>query len=219
MSNGAIYEECCNEVNLEELTSAEKVRVTRTINSYESLITRHKKAGRPALPKSISEVQLTEEYLKYEHFNGYTNEFLLIDNGIGANRIIIFGTLEFLQYMSKCDKLWGDGTFKQSPKHFYQLYTIHGYVRGQMFPFIFAILPNKYETTYIRMLNLLQDKLKSMNLRFQVKQFQVDFEMAMINAITKVLKCEVKGSAFHYCQSLIKKMASLGLTKQYKNKN
>ena len=121
--------------------------------------------------------------------------------------------------MAKCEKLWGDGTFKQSPKHFYQLYTIHGYVKGQMFPFIFAVLPNKYEVTYIRMLKLLQDKLRSIGLRFEVKQFQIDFEIAMINAIQKVINCEVKGCAFHFSQSLIKKMKALGMTKYYKTTN
>ena len=133
------------------------------------------------------------------------------------NRIMIFGTMESLQKMAKCEKLWGDGTFKQSPKLFYHLYTIHGFYKGQIFPWIYAILPNKEETTYVRMLKLLQDKLRSIGLRFRVKEFQVDFEQSMINAIKNVLKCDVKGCAFHFCQSLIRKVASLGMTTEYKN--
>ena len=69
------------------------------------------------------------------------------------------------------------------------------------------------------MLNILKDKLRSIGLRFQVKQFQVDFKIAMINAIQKVLNCEVKGYAFHFSQCLIKKMKTLGMTKYYKTTN
>ena len=93
MSNGAIYQEACQEIQKEDLTSPERVRVTRTINAYDGLISRHKRSNRPPLPKSIGEVHLSQEHTKYKHPDGYINDLLLADDGLGANRILIFGTI------------------------------------------------------------------------------------------------------------------------------
>lgn len=42
-------------------------------------------------------------------FKNYSNDFLLVDDGMERNHIIIFGTMKFLQKMAKYEKLWGDG--------------------------------------------------------------------------------------------------------------
>ena len=128
----------------------------------------------------------------------------------------MFASTEFIHMMVKCDELFGDGTFKQAPNHWYQLYTIHGYFKGQMFPMVYFILPNKFQTTYIRMLTILKNKvaeLTQQQLRPQL--FQVDFEIPVINAIEKVIGCQVKGCAFHFTQCLFRKVQSLGFVNEY----
>ena len=56
---------------------------------------------------------------------------------------------EMLLLLETTKDLWlGDGTFKQCPDMFYQLYTIHVTIGGYNPPCIYALLPNKTEKTY-----------------------------------------------------------------------
>ena len=80
--------------------------------------------------------------------------FILFDDG-AEDRIVGFGTNRNLEMLCSFDKIFMDGTFKVVPKFFYQLYSIHGYHKGEMFPLIFVMLPNKSEETYCLMFNLI----------------------------------------------------------------
>ena len=156
-----MHTEACKVVYNElEMDSLEKDSVIRTHENYRPTISRVKKGTRGNLPKSIEECIIPGHLKQYEHYKGYNNNFLLADDGIGNNRILIFGTIQFIQLMANCDKLWGDGTFKQAPKLWYQMYSIHGYYEDQMIPFVYCLLPNKYETTYAQMLKLISDKVQ-----------------------------------------------------------
>ena len=71
-----------------------------------------------------------------------------------------------------------DGTFKVCPTLFYQLFTIHAVVHGQMVPCVFALLPDKKETTYRRLFEVLA--------HLQPKTLLMDFELAITNAAKAV---------------------------------
>ena len=45
-----------------------------------------------------------------------------------------------------------DGTFNIVPSLFYQLFTIHAQVQGNLVPCVYALLPDKKEDTYKDML-------------------------------------------------------------------
>ena len=45
-----------------------------------------------------------------------------------------------------------DGTFKLCTQIFYQIYTIHALINNLVFPCLFALLPNKIENIYTRLL-------------------------------------------------------------------
>ena len=74
-----------------------------------------------------------------------------------------------------------DGTFKVTPKMFYQLYSIHVSLSGIAPACIYAFLPNKTEKTYHRFLEALKilvpDSRPEKNL--------LDFEQAAIQAFQK----------------------------------
>ena len=52
-------------------------------------------------------------------------------NGDVSRRIVIFATDEQLQFLFKCTHILMDGTFSTSPKHFAQVYSIHGLKHDQ----------------------------------------------------------------------------------------
>ncbi|CAM4988623.1 unnamed protein product [Rotaria socialis] len=60
---------------------------------------------------------------------------------------------EQLQLLENCEQLLLDGTFKVTPSIFYQLYAMHVVYRNAVLPVIFALLPNKTEQTYRRLID------------------------------------------------------------------
>ena len=87
--------------------------------------------------------------------------FLLFDSGPTEDRIIIFSTARNLRLLASSKHWYGDGTFKTVPHLFYQLYTLHGIQVNNSIPLLYALLPDKTEATYVRLLQ-------------QVKQLQPD---------------------------------------------
>jgi hypothetical protein len=80
----------------------------------------------PALPVSI-DFYISRCYKVA--LNG--KRYLLADHVWHANddiskRIIIFATDEQLSFLFKCTHILMDGTFSTAPKHFTQVYSIHG---------------------------------------------------------------------------------------------
>lgn len=72
--------------------------------------------------------------------------FILCDDGLD-DKILIFGTPEIFSKMCDAKTLFMDGTFKSVPNIFLQLYTIHFVYFDVVFPGMYALLPNKSETT------------------------------------------------------------------------
>lgn len=62
--------------------------------------------------------------------------------------MVIFGTMSFLSKLTESKCIYMDGTLKYYPKMFMQLYTIHCFIFDEMFPAVFALLPDKKQATY-----------------------------------------------------------------------
>lgn len=167
----------------------------------------------PNEPKNRKEIQIPEEYSKTIK----ENEFVLIDTK-DAQRIIMFGTLDFFKKMCVTETLYGDGTFYSVPKLFYQLYTLHGFYKNEMIPFIYILLPDKKEQTYLRMFRLIQDKAIELNLTFSPKVFHLDFEKAVHQTVKSLFNCQIKGCLFHFCQAIFRKFNKIIGKNNYKNK-
>lgn len=76
----------------------------------------------PKNPNSVEEIILSTEFMKTKK----GENFLLYDKGPCADRLIILGTTDNLDFLSTCDAIFMDGTFSVAPPLFYQMYTIHG---------------------------------------------------------------------------------------------
>ena len=88
---------------------------------------------------------LTHEY----QVTSMEEPFLLLDSGVDdPERFFIFGTNRGLQLLGQSQHWYADGTFKVCPQVFFQVYTIHAQVNGQVLPCVFSLLPNKVERTY-----------------------------------------------------------------------
>ncbi|CAF1618235.1 unnamed protein product, partial [Rotaria magnacalcarata] len=142
--------------------------------------------------------------------------FLRYDSGSGNDRIIIFSSTEQLQLLENGEELLVDGTFKVSPSIFYQLYAMHVVYRNAVLPVVFALLPNKTEQTYRRLINKLSELCPSWN----PKSIMMDFEKAVMNAfaekfITTTNQSTISGCFFHLQQSIQRKVQELGLKTNY----
>ncbi|CAF1371580.1 unnamed protein product, partial [Didymodactylos carnosus] len=93
----------------------------------------------------------------------------------------VFGTTESLQQLSTCDNthLFMDATFKSCPRPFYQLYTIHSINDALSTPKLYTLLPDKKGSTYISLLNGIQNLFHMNNICINPT---MGFQPSFINA-------------------------------------
>jgi len=124
-----------------------------------------------------------------------------------ADRILIFSTTSNLGLLGSSELWHGDGTFKCSPGQFTQLYTIHCVKDNRTYPCVFALLPNKTESTYNRLLEKLKSLATEDNVNLNPKEIMADFEIGFINASKRHFPdAQQKGCFFHFSQCLWRKV-------------
>ena len=121
--------------------------------------------------------------------------FIRYDSGSNDNeRIILCGDPEMLRVLEKSSFWLADGTFKITPKMFYQLYSIHVSVSGIAPACIYAFLPNKTEKTYNRFLQALIDLAPNC----RPEKILLDFEQAALQSFQKTFpEAHLSGCFFH----------------------
>lgn len=101
---------------------------------------------------------------------------------------------------------------------FCQLYSIHVDIGSSdtetnICPAVYALLPDKTEDTYFHMLVAIKESFPS----WMPSTVKLDFEVAMISAIRRVLPhTQISGCSFHFSQSVWRKIQTIGLTSEYK---
>ena len=140
-------------------------------------------------------------------------DFLKYDSGMeDDHRILIFCTDEMINVLAQHPQWMADGTFKIAPSIFYQLYTIHALVHGNLVPCVYALLPDKREETYRDMLTALT-RIQPL---LQPVSCLIDFELASKNAFLHMFPgVEIIGCFFHLGQSLWRKVVAEGLQNVY----
>ena len=142
-------------------------------------------------------------------------QFLLYDSGVAdVNRILIFGSPDAVTLLEQSADWFGDGTFKTVPEIFYQLYTVHALVSNNVFPCIYALLPNKTQATYTRLFQ----ELSNVTNGASPSSLLIDFEKAAQNAFEAVHpNADVSGCFFHLCKNIWRKVQSAGLQQRYQD--
>ena len=138
---------------------------------------------------------------------------MFFDSDAGAaDRITAFVSVQVRQLLDKSKNFYRDGTFKICPEVFYQLYSFHEQHNGRIFRCIFALLHNKTETSYRRLMIAISNLT---NGRFPTDIF-IDFERGAISAIQAVFaNANVNGCFFHFCFNVWKYIQNVGLQVRY----
>lgn len=126
--------------------------------------------------------------------------FLLYDSGVTDDeRMLVFGTGANLSLLQTTHHWYMDGTFKTVPGIFYQLYTIHCVIKEcTIVPTVFALLPNKKSSTYIKLFT----ELKKIEPRLNPFTVMMDFEKSMIKALETVFpNTSIRGIYYIYMKT------------------
>lgn len=161
------------------------------------------------LPSDRSSLVIPDEY---KSLSG-GEQFLLYDSGVGdGDRMLIFATAKSLQLLRSSMHWFMDGTFKIVPQLFYQLYSIHSLVDGRVIPCIYALLPNKTQATYMRLLQ----HLVAIHNDLKPRTVLTDFELAAMNVVSDVFPdAQVLGCFYHLSQNVYRKLQATGLQERY----
>ena len=135
----------------------------------------------PALPQTRSDINIEGPW----RLTTKGDPFLLADDG-DAERILIFSTQDNLTHLTAATTVYGDGTFYTCPDLFTQLYTLHAFVDGAIYPLIYALLPGKGVTVYTRFFTLLRQICQQHGLQLQPTTLFIDYEAAVRNAACSV---------------------------------
>jgi hypothetical protein len=177
-------------------------------DSIRSSVLRTRLAKYPPMPTTREAINFDGEYSRTEG----GQRFLLHHD----NNIVIFASDEALQLVSASDIILLDGTFNSSPALFYQLYTIHGRVLGQIAPLVYALLPNKEKFTYRRLFEVVRHELGARGLVWNPERILIDHELAALQALRVIFPGKIINTClFHFCQCILRKVNAIGMKTLY----
>lgn len=150
------------------------------------------------------------DFLKYDCRG---DAFLLFDTGIGsANRIVVFSSFFKKVFIPHITSIIIDGTFKSTPSGFLQTLIVHGLIFGRFYPLYYNLLTDKTEISYLSTFT------KILPFFNNPSYIICDFEIALINAITKKFPgTKLNGCIFHFGQILWRNIQNRGFSVPYKN--
>lgn len=119
---------------------------------------RNEVAAAPPNPDLIEELVIPDEY-KYINGELFLVGDSLVDDlitGDVQNRIFLFARSSIQHWIEQVKTIYIDGTFRQAPPLFAQIYVImgerlHSDGKKAVFPLMYALLPNKRADTYTKM--------------------------------------------------------------------
>ncbi|KAK3911699.1 PKS-NRPS hybrid synthetase [Frankliniella fusca] len=138
-----------------------------------------------------------------------------------GKRILVYSSKTGLKALARSPVWQLDGTFETSPDIFAQILTIHGEYHGEMLPMAFALLPDKHESTYTRVLEAIKDVCARQHIRRPGPTTAImDFEKGLNNAVAVAFPdTELRLCLFHLKQAAFRKIQQLGLTVQYRDED
>lgn len=136
------------------------------------------------------------------------SKLVVYDSGpeSASKRIVVFSDEVHLRALRSSKLIFADGAFKTRPVIYEkgQVYGIHGQVGLFSYPcLLFALLPNKQEVTYRRLLRIVKrlPEFREAGDPWAPEQIIIDFEKAAANAFQKFFPgARISGCYFHFKQ-------------------
>ena len=177
--------------------------------SFRNMANRARERIFPRNPKDHREIDL--ELIKLNHLQlGRCDH---ADPNVRNKSVFLFGTPLTAEAFAKAEFKSGDGTFKISPKLFYQVFVLMALYGGVYVPCMFGLLPDKSEDSYTRFFGMLwayNDKNDLPN-NFQNEFFMCDFEQAIRSSFLLYWPyVRVLGCYFHFSQRVLKRVQKNG---------
>lgn len=150
------------------------------------------------------------------------DNFLICEDGCNNNKILIFSTpisRQCIKYL-KNKMYFVDGTFKATPKPFYQLLSIHVDLNSCeditcVMGVIYALLPDKRQETYERLFGLIKQYFE-----IDMMAIKCDYETALINGIKDAFPTtQITGCYYHLNKAVWKKASILSLPESRESRN
>jgi hypothetical protein len=193
-----------------ELTDRDHANIRRNIHHARS-------KEIPKLPTNFLDLHLALE--TYPRLVTNKGENFLRVNDEQSN-IVIFTTTQNLRFLSSCEAIFVDGTFRSVPTLFTQLFVIHGFRNSNYVPLVFCLLPDKSEASYCTVFKHVLREVNNLSLFFAPLRVYADFEYSVHSAVNEVLIfSEIRGCRFHLGQSWWRRIQTLGLTSTYKERD
>jgi hypothetical protein len=129
------------------------------------------------------------------------------------DRLLIFCTDTMIQVLQNAEEWMIDATFKIVPRLFYQILIVHAIHHGHVIPCAYVIMPNKTQTTYERVFQVLSDSVgDNGSPRICITDFELGLQSAIRNTWPNV---QLQGCFFHLCQGIWRKTQEVGLAGEY----
>lgn len=179
--------------------------MTKDIKNLREVIYYHRVQEVGHIPKTRGEALDCLALLQATFKTDRGEPFLYVDKTLEI--AIVTCRTNLLMLLDTGNAVFADGTFKYRPRHFEQMYTIHGFKLSTYMPLVYCFLPSKSKATYKSMWNFITMIAASMNIDLQISRIRFDFEKAAQNAVQDVFpECHVQGCRFHLGQSWYKKL-------------
>ena len=143
---------------------------------------RRQRAAHAAYP-GIPDDQDTLFPIPHQYTISSAGDVFLQDYNGRADRMLIFGTGESLNFLQNSENWFMDGTFSTVPPQFAQLYTVHGLSKGRHVVGAYGLLPNKRLETYIEFLDQIQGFTNFAN----PQSVMIDFEQSMLDRVNSLV--------------------------------
>ncbi|XP_071949116.1 uncharacterized protein [Antedon mediterranea] len=150
-----------------------------------------RKLSRPRHPSNL-QFELQNQHIALAP--GFLRDDVVIDGG----RHVLFATDAMMDILARARVWYLDGTFKLIRDPFYQLFSIHSFIRMgtlvKQVPLLFAVMSGKRSVNYTAVLRSVMRMLPKNNV-------VADYEASIWESIRQVLpNVEIAGCLFHYTQ-------------------
>ena len=163
--------------------------------------------------------------MNHIHARNFVKSSIMTENKNKKGEIEIHHSIfacsdEQLGILRQIERIRIDGTFKIIGAPFYQLVSIHGYVRHghqrKSMPLGYIIMSGKTQKDYTDIFKEVKRVVELDGTTWNLKTAMLDFEIALRNSLKTVWpNIHLYGCWFHYCQAVWRRVQKLGLKDVY----